>query len=216
MPYWREDALCMHSDVWDCNLESPHRLMIWEYTVGRLHCWMSLDDFSCWCGRRVSVCAYVSVWECVCVCVCVCMCACVCLCACVRVRLSLWVGVGVYKCMAIGELQYNESTPNQCQYHPYGIIHVTHMNESWVLTNKIQVLEFVTWLIHMCDMTHPYVWRDSFVCVIWLIIISTNSAEYSMLFAESIMSYVALITGSRHTYKSVISHIWTSRVMSQI
>jgi len=25
------------------------------------------------------------------------------------------------------------------------------------------------WLIHMCDMTHPYVWHDSFICVTWLI-----------------------------------------------
>jgi len=25
----------------------------------------------------------------------------------------------------------------------------------------------VTWLIHMCDMTHSYVWHDSFICVTW-------------------------------------------------
>ena len=25
----------------------------------------------------------------------------------------------------------------------------------------------VTCLIHMCDMTHPYVWHDSFTCVTW-------------------------------------------------
>jgi len=27
----------------------------------------------------------------------------------------------------------------------------------------------VTWLIHMCDMTHSHVWHDSFTCVTWLI-----------------------------------------------
>jgi len=27
----------------------------------------------------------------------------------------------------------------------------------------------VTWLTHMCDMTHSYVWHDSFICVTWLI-----------------------------------------------
>jgi len=27
----------------------------------------------------------------------------------------------------------------------------------------------VTWLIHMCDMTHQYVWHDSFICETWLI-----------------------------------------------
>jgi len=26
----------------------------------------------------------------------------------------------------------------------------------------------VSWLIHMCDMTHSYVCRDSFICVTWL------------------------------------------------
>jgi len=26
----------------------------------------------------------------------------------------------------------------------------------------------VTWLIHMCDMTHSYVWHDVFMCVPWL------------------------------------------------
>ena len=25
----------------------------------------------------------------------------------------------------------------------------------------------VTWLIHMCDMTHSFVWRDSFICGTW-------------------------------------------------
>jgi len=25
------------------------------------------------------------------------------------------------------------------------------------------------WLIHMCNMTHLYVWHDSFICVAWLI-----------------------------------------------
>jgi len=27
----------------------------------------------------------------------------------------------------------------------------------------------VTWLIHMCDMTHSYMWHDSYVCVTWII-----------------------------------------------
>jgi len=27
----------------------------------------------------------------------------------------------------------------------------------------------VTWLIHVCDMTHSCVWQDSFMCVTWLI-----------------------------------------------
>jgi len=35
------------------------------------------------------------------------------------------------------------------------------MRETWFI--------FVTWLIHMCAMTHSYVWHDSFICVTWLI-----------------------------------------------
>jgi len=31
------------------------------------------------------------------------------------------------------------------------------------------VMIWVAWLIHMCDMTHPYVWHDSSRCVTWLI-----------------------------------------------
>jgi len=27
----------------------------------------------------------------------------------------------------------------------------------------------VTWLIHVCDMTHPYVWHNSFIYMTWLI-----------------------------------------------
>ena len=29
----------------------------------------------------------------------------------------------------------------------------------------------VTWLIHVCGMTHSYVWHDSFMCVPWLILV---------------------------------------------
>jgi len=28
---------------------------------------------------------------------------------------------------------------------------------------------YVPWLIHMCDMTHWYVWHDTLICVTWLI-----------------------------------------------
>jgi len=67
--------------------------------------------------------------------------------------------------------------------------HITHTNESchtyeWVTNGSDMWREkcnmthpyvrhdsfvCVTWIIHMCDMTHTYVWHDSFVCVTWLI-----------------------------------------------
>jgi len=43
---------------------------------------------------------------------------------------------------------------------------------AWILDMayvRHEVSPCVTWLIHMCDMTHPHVWRDSFICVTGLI-----------------------------------------------
>ena len=36
----------------------------------------------------------------------------------------------------------------------------------------------MTWLIHMCDVTHPYVWHDSFICVTWLIHVCDMTHPY--------------------------------------
>jgi len=37
----------------------------------------------------------------------------------------------------------------------------------------------VTWLSHVCDMTHSYVWHDSFICVTWLIHVCDMTHSYS-------------------------------------
>jgi len=36
----------------------------------------------------------------------------------------------------------------------------------------------MTWRIHMCDMTHPYVWHDLFMCVTWLIYMSDMTHSF--------------------------------------
>jgi len=36
----------------------------------------------------------------------------------------------------------------------------------------------VTWLIHVCDMTHSCVWHDSFMCVTWLIHVCALTHSY--------------------------------------
>ena len=46
------------------------------------------------------------------------------------------------------------------------LIHMCDMTHSYVWHDSFTC---VTWLIHMCDMTHSCVWHDSFTCVTWLI-----------------------------------------------
>ena len=46
------------------------------------------------------------------------------------------------------------------------LIHMCDMAHSYVYHDSFMC---VTRLIHMCDMTHSYVWHDSFICVTWLI-----------------------------------------------
>ena len=90
----------------------------------------------------------------------VCMCVCVCVCVCDQATLSRWRRTLIL------------CAPNVSD----ALIRVCH--DSFIR---------VTWLVHMCDMTHPYVrhavfmcaqrlsaevscvWHDSFTCVTWRI-----------------------------------------------
>jgi len=45
------------------------------------------------------------------------------------------------------------------------LIHMCDMTHSYVWHDSFLC---VTWRIHMCGMTHSYVWYDSFICVIWI------------------------------------------------
>ena len=52
--------------------------------------------------------------------------------------------------------------------------HVTHERVTWLIHLFlcwcwVLHLSHTRWLICMCDMTHSYVWHDSFICVTWLI-----------------------------------------------
>ena len=45
-------------------------------------------------------------------------------------------------------------------------MHICDVTHSYVWCDTLTCVE---WLIHMFDVTHVYVWRDSFICVTWLI-----------------------------------------------
>jgi len=59
----------------------------------------------------------------------------------------------------------------------------------------------VTWLIHMCDMTHSYVWHDSFICDMthWL----RDMTHWCVRYDSSI--YVIWLI---HMYAMTESYMW--------
>jgi len=81
----------------------------------------------------------------------------------------------------------------------------------------------VTWLIHMCDMTHSYLWHDSSICVTWLIHTCDTSRHTSTLVDTSVSSVSSVSRMSCHeSCHTQITRIWrsyecvTSRDMSYI
>jgi len=60
----------------------------------------------------------------------------------------------------------------------------------------------VTWLIHMCDVTHSYVWRDSFICVTWLI--HRCDMTHSCVWHDSFIGVTWLI----HMCDVTHSYVW--------
>ena len=62
----------------------------------------------------------------------------------------------------------------------------------------------VTWLIHMCDMTHSSVWHDSLT--FWARCIS-SCPKSQWVMSHIWMSHVTHMNESCHTYEWVMSHI---------
>jgi len=83
--------------------------------------------------------------------------------------------------------------------------HVTFMNESWCIYQSGIIC--ATWLTHMCDMTHSYVWHDSFICV-------TNESWciYQSGMSPKLMSQVARMYESCRKYECAMSHVWMSHL----
>jgi len=76
------------------------------------------------------------------------------------------------------------------------------------VTYTMYVHDRLTWLIHMCDMTHSCVWKHwfyhSIIFVTWLI--------HTCVFSHVWMSHVTHMNESCHTYEWVMSHTWMSHV----
>ena len=77
--------------------------------------------------------------------------------------------------------------------------HVTHMKSSRHTCGSCHHVIFATGLIHICDMTHSYVWQDSFMCVTWMIYMCS-------------MNHMCDMNQSCHTYKIIMWHIWNRHV----
>jgi len=98
------------------------------------------------------------------------------------------------------------------------LIHMCDMIYSYVWHDSFIC---VTWLIHMCDMIYSYVWHDSFICVTWLIHVCDmpHSWVWCVLLCVTFnihTEYVKHTNESRHTYKWVMSHIWTWLALGHI
>jgi len=59
---------------------------------------------------------------------------------------------------------------------------------------------FVTWLIHMRDMTHPYVWHDSFIYVTWLTHMCDMTHSYVRHDAFICVTWLILVRDKTHRY----------------
>ena len=90
-------------------------------------------------------------WMCEWMCACMCACVHVCMCACVHVCMCACVHVWMCACVDVRRTCTQSST-----FASASIV----MTSLWHVANTTPC---VTWLIHICDMTHSYMWHDSFL-----------------------------------------------------
>jgi len=86
------------------------------------------------------------------------------------------------------------------------LIHLCDMTHSCVWHDSFMC---VTWLFHMCDMTHSYVSRDSFIYVTWLIHMCDMSRSY--MWHDSFICETWLIFYVCHdsfTCVTCLIHLW--------
>jgi len=84
----------------------------------------------------------------------------------------------------------------------------------------------MTWLVRTCDLTHSYVWHDSFICVTWLvrkcdILIRTCDMTHSYVWHDSFVCVTWLIhmcdlTHSYVWHDSFVCVTWLDRMFDMI
>jgi len=79
------------------------------------------------------------------------------------------------------------------------LIHMCDVTRSYVWRDAFIC---VTWLVHMCDMTHSYVWHDAFICVTWLIHMCDMTHSY--VWRDSFICVTWLI----HMCDMTTRHVW--------
>ena len=83
---------------------------------------------------------------------------------------------------------------------------VTHSCVSWGKT-RMSCASYVTWILHMCDTTDPYVWHDSFICVTWLINVCDMTPVYVLHYSFLCVTWLIHICHeSRLEYPAF--HVW--------
>ena len=60
----------------------------------------------------------------------------------------------------------------------------------------------VTWLMHTCDMTHSYVWHDSFICVTWLM----HTCDMTHSYVWHHVTWLIHMCAMLHTWEQVAFH----------
>jgi len=69
-------------------------------------------------------------------------------------------------------------------------------------TRWVDSFTCTTWLIHMCDTTHPYMWHDSIIHVTWLI------HTYDMAYSYTWRHFFKYVTWLIHIGDMSHSHVW--------
>jgi len=72
---------------------------------------------------------------------------------------------------------------------------------------------WATWLIHMCDMTHCYVWHDAWICVTWLIDMCVMT--HSCMWHDSLIRVTWLVRVCDTAYVYVVRG-WFVRAMTHL